>query len=192
MTKKTLGIIVFIVASLLMCLAFFKQDKDQQTLEIFLTWLGSLTALYGIWLTYVQIMSVKQTAETTKKAVESSSQLINKILSVSEITKGTKVIQEVQTYFLHQKNELALLRMKDLKAILIQIKYNQELARFTKIDTYTSLITDLSIDINNLNDSILGTKKGFNVVKANQNLSNIETVLTDFESKLKFSNNDTG
>jgi len=115
---------------------------------------------------------------------------INQVLSISEISKASKVIQEIQTSILHEKSELALIRMKDLKQILIQVKYNRDLTEYTSINSYIQHITDLSIDINNVNDLLLGKKTGVNFSKVNQNLESLATVLIEFENKLKFERHD--
>ena len=126
----------------------------------------------------------------TKNAVDSSMQRINQVLSVSEISRAVKVAQEIQTSILNSKDEVALIRMKDLKHILIQVKYNQRLLEFTTNESYVQHITDLSIDINNINDCLIGKKKGVNYSKINQKLENLATVLSEFENRLKYEKHD--
>lgn len=145
-----------------------------------------------MWLAYEQILSLKKSSEETKLAVIESLNRIDQILSVSELSKANKIIQEIQTSNSNSKHEISLLRMRDLKNILIQIKYNKDLNDYTETGLYNQNITDLSIDINNLNDLIIGKKKGINSSKLNSNLEDLATTLSEFENKLKFERNDIG
>ncbi|RYX81695.1 hypothetical protein EON73_04680 [bacterium] len=177
---------VFIIGSITISLIYYNLKADLKNIVNFFTLYGTFASLFGLYLAYLQIQSIKQTSEETKKAVENSLMRINQVLSVSEISKASKVIQEIQTCILNEKHEVAIIRMKDLKQILIQVKYNGDLIKQTSDNSYNQHITDLSIDINNINDLLLGKKLGVNFSKVNHNLESLATVLTDFESKLKF------
>lgn len=181
---------VFIIGSIIISLIYFNLKSELKNIVNFFTLYGTFASLFGLWLAYLQIQSIKETSEETKKAVEDSLVRINQVLSISEISKASKVIQEIQTSILHEKSELALIRMKDLKQILIQVKYNRDLTEYTSINSYIQHITDLSIDINNVNDLLLGKKTGVNFSKVNQNLESLATVLIEFENKLKFERHD--
>jgi hypothetical protein len=182
--KKT--ILVFGLGTIaVLCLFYFLESKDK-TLVNFFTLFGTFASLFGLWLAYMQILSLKISNDATKLAVDKSLNRINQVLSVSELSKANKIIQEIQSSNINNKHELSLLRMKDLKHILIQIKFNTELNIYTETNTYNKNITDLSIDISNLNDFILGTKRGVNFSKLNSNLEELSTTLSEFENKLKF------
>lgn len=182
--KKT--ILVFGLGTIaVLCLFYILESKDK-TLVNFFTLFGTFASLFGLWLAYMQILSLKISNDATKLAVDKSLNRINQVLSVSELSKANKIIQEIQSSNINNKHELSLLRMKDLKHILIQIKFNTELNIYTETNTYNKNITDLSIDISNLNDFILGTKRGVNFSKLNSNLEGLSTTLSEFENKLKF------
>ncbi|MGI4021989.1 MAG: hypothetical protein ACRYFA_10820 [Janthinobacterium lividum] len=181
---------VFIIGSIIISVIYYNLRTELKNIVNFFTLYGTFASLFGLWLAYLQIQSIKETSEETKKAVESSLLRINKVLSISEISKASKVIQEIQTSILNDKSELALIRMKDLKQILIQVKFNGDLVEYTSHESYNQHITDLSIDINNINDLLLGKKLGVNFSKINQNLENLITVLIEFENKLKFERHD--
>ncbi len=182
--KKT--ILVFVIGTIIIFGLFYFLNSEEKTLINFFTLFGTFASLYGLWLAYMQILSLKISNESTKKAVDKSLNRINQVLSVSELSKANKIIQEIQTSNINSKHELSLIRMKDLKHILIQIKFNSELNIYTETSTYNKNITDLSIDISNLNDFILGTKRGVNFSKLNSNLEELSTTLSEFENKLKF------
>ncbi|MFH6963575.1 hypothetical protein ACHRVK_14365 [Flavobacterium plurextorum] len=185
------SIIIFIIGlGLTISLFYYFLEVKNRTILNFLSLFGTFTSLYGLWLAYEQILSLKKSSEETKNAVIDSLKKIDQILSVSELSKANKIIQEIQTSNSNSKHELSLLRMRDLKNILIQIKYNKDLNSYTETGLYIQNIADLSIDINNLNDLIIGKKKGINSSKLNSNLEHLATTLSEFENKLKFERND--
>ena len=55
-----------------------------------------------------------------------------------------------------------------------------------KKNEYEDSIIDLSIDINNISDSLLKTKKTVNYLKVNSNLEGLSTKISELENKLKF------
>ena len=175
--KKT--IIYFIIGTILIAFLFSYLAKNDRTIVNFFTLFGTFTSIFGLWIAYIQIISLKITNEKTKLAVENSLNKINQMLSVSELSKAIKIIQEIQTSNINGKHEVSLIRMKDLKSILIQIKYNSELNIYTETGVYNQNITDISIDINNLNDLLIGKKKSqtcpqmAKVAPANSKPSNI-------------------
>ena len=147
---------------------------------------GSYLSLFGIIMSFHQIYDLKQINDQTQKEVKLSLTKINNFLSISELSKSLKIIDEIQSSLRSNKNEIALIRMKDLKYILIQTKHNKDLHIYTKSEDYTKLIVDLSIDISNLSDNILKPQKTINITKVNSNLENIATNISELENKLKF------
>jgi len=182
------AIIILVIVLLISGFVFFYVlTAIERTILNFLSLFGTFLSLYGLYLAYVQILDIKRINEGINIAVTDSLNRINQVLSVSELSKANKIIQEIQTSNLNDKYELSLLRMKDLKYILIQIKSNVELNIYTATDVYNKNITDLTIDIHNLNYLVLGKKKnGVNSTKLNSNLEELSTILTEFENKLKF------
>lgn len=192
LTKERIIVVAsFIIGTLIMSLIFYYLPIKDKTVVNAFTLFGTFFSLFGLAVAYIQIHSISQTSKQTKIAVEKSLLRINQVLSVSELSKANKTIQEIQSFIIHQKHEIALMRMKDLKAILIQVKYNEDLFEYTNNGVYNQNITDLGSDINNIHDLIVGNKKGLNFSKLNQNLENLATTLTDFENKLKYKEHDT-
>jgi hypothetical protein len=189
--NKIIAIIVFIIGTIIVSTFYYSLNPELKNVVNFFTIFGTFATLFGLLLAYLQIQSIKQTSKQTNAAIEKSLVRINQILSISEISKASKIIQEIQTSVNQSKNEMALLRMRDLKQILIQVKYNPDLLEYTNNGTYNKNITDLSIDINNMNDLILGNKMNVSLSKINQNLECLATILSEFENKLKFENHDT-
>jgi hypothetical protein len=184
---KTRIVVVFLLGTLLITLFYINLESSSKNVVNFFTLYGTFATLFGLWLTYLQIKTISETNYFTTMEVRKSLDRINQVLSVSDLSRANKIIQEIQSSILNSKIELALLRAKDLKTILIQVKYNEQLTEFTQSELYNQNITDLGSDIINMNDFVLAGKKGVNFSKINKNLENLATVLTDFESKLKTS-----
>jgi len=182
------AIIILVIGLLISGFVFFYVLKAvEQTILNFLSLFGTFLSLYGLYIAYVQILDIKRINEGINVAVTNSLNRINQVLSVSELSKANKIIQEIQTSNLSDKYELSLLRMKDLKHILIQIRSNEELNIYTETSVYNKNITDINIDITNLTNLVLGKKKnGVNPTKLNSNLEDLATILSEFENKLKF------
>lgn len=182
--KQTL--VFFTIGTILIVILFNLITEKERTIVNFFTLFGTFASIFGLWIAYIQIISLKKTNEQTKIAVENSLNKINQMLSVSELSKAIKLIQEIQTSNNNGKHEVSLIRMKDLKAILIQIRFNLDLNIYTETNSYNQNITDISININNMNDLLTGKKKGLNFSRLNSNLEELSTTISEFENKLKF------
>ncbi len=187
---KNSTILFFSVGLLIIVILYYNLPSDVRNIINFISIFGTFFSLFGIILAFLQLESIKQINTKTNKDVKISLNKINDVLSISEISKAIKIIQEIQSYLHYQKSELCLLRMKDLKQILIQIKHNNYLNDFTNNEDYEKYIVDLSIDINNISDNIFKPNRPVNFSKINSNLEDVSTKLSDFENKLKFSENE--
>jgi len=152
--------------------------------------MGTYSSVYGIFVAYIQILSVKESANVTKQEVEKANKKVIKILSISDLSKAIKIVQEVQTNLVSGREELSIIRLKDLKSILIQLKYNKELKTLTTEETYTDLLSKISIHMTNINNDLIGSKEGYNKGTVISDLEEIENQLNEFEGKLKFENHD--
>ena len=138
----------------------------------------------------MQILSIRQTAEITQGKVDESIKKIHNTLSISDLSKAIKLVHEIQNYIKYGQKESAILRMKDLKSILIQLKYNDSLKYHTAEKAFGTLLGDLSINLTNLTGEGIGTKTGaVDTNKILSDLEKIETQLSEFEGQLKFGSN---
>lgn len=185
------AILLFVLGTVVIYCLFINLSDHEITVANAFTLFGTYFSLYGLVVAYLQIQSIKGISTETKDAVDASAKKVNQIISVSELSKSNKVVQEIQIYLQDNKFELALVRMKDLKAILIQIQYNEHLADYVNDKLYNVNITDLATDMNNLYDHMTGGKKGINFSKLNQNMENLSTTLSQFENQLKYKKYDT-
>ncbi|WP_449438810.1 hypothetical protein [Pedobacter steynii] len=156
---RILAILTFIWGNIIMGALYFFLDEKDKTIINFISLFGTFLSVYGLAFAYFQIMSIHATGLQIKSEIERSMLRINQVLSISELSKAGKIIHEIQTYIINQKYEVSLIRMKDLKSILIQIKYNEELSEYTSQGIYNQNITDLGSDINNINDLLTGKRR---------------------------------
>lgn len=187
--SKAEGTVFFLLGVVVLVTFILLPIKDRTVVNGF-TLFGTFFSLVGLWLAYSQIKNLSSRSQEIQSAVEESFQRVNQILSVSDLSKAYKIIHETQQYLQTEKYELALLRMKDLKGILIQFKFNKELMMYTDDKIYNTNITDLGSDLNNLTEMLYGKKSGLNFSKMNQNLENLATTITEFENKLKYTGHD--
>ncbi|WP_374460242.1 hypothetical protein [Chryseobacterium taeanense] len=183
---QIITMLIFIIGFLGLFFYYNNLDKIFKNSLNLITIFGTYLSLFGIIMSFIQIYDLKAINDKTQKEVNESLKKINNILSVSELSKSLKIVDEIQSSLRANKNEVALIRMKDLKYVLIQIKHNKSLEKYTANDEYSDLLIDLSIDISNLSDNIFKPHKNINVTKVNLNLEKISTKFSELENKLKF------
>jgi len=182
---------IYIIGFLLFSgLFYFGLNETERTLINYFSIMGTYSSVYGIVVAYFQILSVKETTENTKKKVEDANNRVMKLLSVSDISKAIKIVHEVQNYLLSNKDESSIIRLKDLKSILIQLKYNTEIGTLANTSDFTDSLATISIHMENLNHNLIGSKSGLNKGKIISDLEIIENQLNEFEGILKFGNYD--
>ncbi|MES2765341.1 MAG: hypothetical protein V4642_05710 [Bacteroidota bacterium] len=186
MNRNTALILLLILILVGFTIVLWYLDPVDRTKINILAIIGTLISIYGLALAYLQIHSLRETAEKTEKAVNAANERINQILSVSELSKTIQSVREVQNYIKSEKYELAQLRMKDVKSVLIQVKHNIELFELTNSDEYKTAFSDFIIDLNNLSSHVLTDKRGVNFKKIIANLESISSLLSEFENKLKY------
>lgn len=179
-------ILLFVIGLLIIIIIYYNLQATDKNIINFISLFGTYLSVFGLILAFLQLESIKKINEKTQTEVQISLQRVNDVLAISEISKSIKIIQEIQSYLHSQKSELSLIRMKDLKQILIQVKHNNNLLEFTNHSDYEKSIVDLSIDINNISDSIFKPNRAVNYSKINSNLEELSTTLSNFENKLKF------
>jgi hypothetical protein len=184
---------IFMLGLLLVGLLYFVffDQKDQNMING-ITVLGTYLSLLGIVISYFQIKSVKDINEKTKTAIEISLQRLNQLVVVADLSKAIKIIEEIQQ-FIQQKNyAIVLIRMKDLKSILIQAKHNEEANKLIEYESFCINLNELIVDIKNMHEFTTGYKKtNLNFSKITNHLEDLSTTLTAFEHKLKNIKNDS-
>lgn len=174
----------FLIGGLCVYIFFRQLSSNEQTILNLFSLLGTYASIFGLVIALVQIFRLKQISEITQLEVQSTQKRINQLVSVAELSKANKIIQEIQHFISTDKYDLCLLRMRDLKEIVIQSKCSSDLHKFTSTTEYNEIIQKLSEDLVNISDFVK-TKKRVNLSVINKNLENISTTILKFENNLK-------
>lgn len=185
------SILYYFIGLIVITILFFSFFEEVEITKInYISIFGTFTSIYGLIVAYLQILSVKKTSELMKNEVEKANKNTIKIISISDLSKAIKLVQEIQQYLLSDKTESAVIRLKDLKSILINLKYNDQLKFFTDKKDYKDSLGNISINITNLNNELLKIKSEISKSKIISDLEKVESQLGEFEGHLKFKKND--
>jgi hypothetical protein len=182
---KTISI--FIIGLLLISLLFFAVfEQKVQNMINGITVFGTYLSVFGIFISYLQIKSAAAINLETKYAIEKSLEKMNQLILVADLSKANKIIDEIQQYIVHEYYQIALIRMKDLKSILIQAEQNKDIYATMLDNCFTNNLDTLKADIISLHQFTTGFKKsGLNFSKISIHLEELSTSLTAFEHQLK-------
>lgn len=146
---------------------------------------GSIASFFGLIIALLQIKSVKEITTATQRAIaETRAQLIINI-SISELAKAVKLIEQIQTYFGYGKYDLAYIRLQDLRILLVQFGGNEQFLATTGRNSYEDLLQNIGIHLVNLYDAVF-REKIIRIAIVNQTLEKAVGVLVSFENELKF------
>jgi hypothetical protein len=163
---KTLTILLFFVGLVLTIIVFFFYLKVRPNAINLISLVGSFASVYGICVGVLQIISVKKSIGLTNTAISSTVEKIETSLTISELSSASKLIEEIQAYLTANEYSVSLVRLKDLKEIIIEHSF-----RITEFDKLIPIITD---DVNNLSKKVNESKK-IRVQKIRENLETIKT-----------------
>ena len=163
---------------------------QEKTIINLISLLGTYISIYGILLAYLQILSLRQLTLKTQEAVKTSSESIQRVLSVAELSKIKKLIEEIQQYLHNDNFNGSVIRMNDLKENLIQNKYVPQLARHTSTKHYREVISNTGVDINTLNDKVSKPQVIIDKSIIMRNLEKAKSTILEFENELKYKNDE--
>jgi len=186
MLKKP-TIYIFVAGLILSYLFYIKIIPENNRNEInLMSVFGTYLSVFGIIIAYIQILSIKQETIKTQNAIKSSLDQVRRVLSISELSKTKKLIEEIQQYLQNDKFDASSLRMHDLKENLIQNKYISHLTKQTEAKSYRDLIANVGIDINTLHDKISIPVAVIDKSIIMQNLEKVKSAILEFENILKY------
>jgi hypothetical protein len=158
---------------------------SERTLPNYATIIGTILSLIGLTIAYVNIIALKKSAVETALKIEQALLKFNQLNSVSEISKAIKTNQEIQIFIRSGKIELAHLRTLDLKYMLLHFNSNAHLSELTNDETYQQLVIEFGIDLTSINDNLISPKRKVDFSKVTNNLEQLSTYLTQFETRIK-------
>jgi len=108
----------------------------------------------------------KKNILVTNIAIDTTVTKIEKVLTISELSSSTKLIEEIQAYLTANDFSVSLVRLKDLKEIIIVNSY--------KYSEFHKLIPIITEDVNNLSKKV-NEAKTIKIQKIRENLETIKT-----------------
>ena len=185
--EQKLTVIIFLVLTLIAIILFvnFRSQKDSY-FDFISVW-GSAASIGGFIFLFFQVKSQQALTKEVNQKIEDTKNLLTRIASISDISKGTKIAEQAQDFLKVQKFELASLRLKDLREILIQMRNYDEKHEVIKYgdSIHSRHISNINIDLNNIHDYLLKKKSSINEVQIIHNLEEVGTFITEFEIKIK-------
>lgn len=174
---SAIGIIVCGGLSLL----FYRQGRNPTEI---LAAVGSVASLFGLLIALVHILAVKRVTDATHNAVkETKEQLISRI-SLADVAKASRIVEQIQTQLVNKKFELAHLRLQDLRALLMQFRAGHLLKDGVN-EQYDELLKSMGIHSENLYGAIY-KKKMIDITVINHTLQGVIDILVTAENDLTF------
>lgn len=151
----------------------------------YLNIIGLLLSILGIAIAYIQILSLKQITEATRKEVKASIQLNNAILLISDISKKVSMISEIQGFIRDGKIEMCILRIKDLKILFNDLLNHEEFKSLVNKKEFTNSQTNLNLDLHNFQKHLINEANKIDKGIVIENLEGLSSLLLNVEVKLK-------
>lgn len=149
---------------------------------------GSIASIVGILFAIYQILKIKSNAEITRISVEETRNDIERILSIADLAKSNETIKLIQDSIAREKYEIALLRLQELKLMIIEFKEIPLLDVDDFKSKMSDLIIKLGIDIISLHNCVISNDNRFRPEIVLEHLETTSEILTEIKSKLKYIN----
>ncbi|MCU0340184.1 MAG: hypothetical protein MUE30_09870 [Spirosomaceae bacterium] len=156
-----------------------------RTLVNYVSIIGSIASTAGLFLAYIQILTIKEETQKTRARLDASIHQVQRVLMTADLDRSVKIIQDAQNYLNQEKLEIAYVRMKDLRSLLLSFKGNADFQKLTNQSLFHHYFTDLQIDLDNLKIYLLDHSRKINLPRILQHLEAFEVQLIDFENELK-------
>jgi len=184
--KIRIGGIIALVLSAILCFIETKWEFGS-----YISIIGSIASLYGIGVAYLQIKSVGEIAEETQAVVNNKLSELNNHLTLADLSRIHSMGKEIQAFIHSSKYEVSLVRLRDFKEELVQLKQNDNLFNEDQLNKLNVSVKDLGIDIANLNTNYK-KKDQISNETIHEHLDDALSLLAEIEGILKYKNYDTG
>ena len=158
MNKKIICYVVSFVVLIGICLILHHVYEKTDT---YVSIIASAASVVGVTISIMEIVGVKSKTEAIEVSLKETRTSIGSFLTSSEVKKMSSEIDEIEAYLHSQKNELALLKLKDLKNYLCE-SHAYIKSRIQEIDdTYPDsdlqqVIFNLGMDVQTLHKVVNG------------------------------------
>ena len=153
-----------------------------------MNWLSIVADIFTIialLVTLYQLFTMKKISIATRDAILSTRKDIERSLTIHDIAKYNESIKLIQKDIQANKWDFALLRMKELRATIIELNEIPYLKETTELQSFHNAKMQLGIDIYNINRQLLTNSKGkLSPDKISNTLEELSTMLITIKSKI--------
>ncbi|MEO5909703.1 MAG: hypothetical protein ABIP95_02390 [Pelobium sp.] len=185
MTYRIKVLLSALASVFLFIIIYFVLPKGDRIIINFITIIGVILSLLGILIAYFQILSVKNVAIETQNRIKENIIQNNKILTLSDLSRKAAMIDEILGYLRNDKIDLCILRMKDLKILINNLKNQEQYYSLVSKKQFREIFENFNIDLYNFQTCHLENKKKMDMAVVIKNFENLSTLFLDLEIKLK-------
>ena len=173
-----------LIVLILSCVAvFFISEEENATCSDYISGVGSVASVYAILIALWQIRQTRTVAQAAADAAREKSKEIDKFLSFANINRHIEISNSILQYLSSGQYEAAIIKMDQLKELLIDLKENKLIDGDDWKTAHMSIIK-LGTDVLSLRKQL----SGYNCLDENViiiHVSNINTFLQEISAKLK-------
>lgn len=163
--------------------ALFRDGKDW---SVIISAVSSVAGIFGLPLVLIQLYAVKRVANAAAEAARDTAARLDLAISIADVVRATKMIEQVQSYAGDAKYELARSRLQDVRTVLLQLGTHPNFNSIVEEQNYNRLVGKVGVDLNNLYAVIYDPDQRFDAEKMSRTLESIVATLVKFEHRMKF------
>jgi len=148
--------------------------------------IGSVASVIGLIHVWLQVTKAISISNASKNAAENARDKVMAFISIVDLTKLLKTIQETQKYNRHKEFSLSHLRMQELREGLQIIRSNPKYSSVISDKKMSGMISMMSTDICSLDKQLVSKGEQIDISILNNNLDSILKELDVLNSKLRF------
>lgn len=180
---------IFILSSFFILLIYlcFKYSYliDDELLKTLST-IGNIVTVFGFFIMIFQISNAISIAQASKNVAETTREKINSYLSIVDIAKLHKTIQEIQRYNRNKEFSLSLIKMQEVREGLQAINCNVSFEQMVDKTKIINHIANLAIDMSSIERHLILKTKEINQILLNKNLDSILEDIGSLMSEIRF------
>lgn len=155
------------------------------TVSDFITIIGFSITLLGFAATLWQIHETKSVAKSASDSARLTSNRINQIFTLSNLSKYTQLIKLIIENIYDKKFLNAADKLSDIRDVLIEIKNNSTALKHTDSNSLDLYINNLNSDMSSLRQLSRGQDVNIDIKGLETRIDQIHVVLKTVESKMK-------
>jgi hypothetical protein len=148
---------------------------------------GSVLSATGVYLAIEQLKKTQKAAEAARDASQAAERGIARNVLIADISVSGKMIDEIKAFLRSCKYELALVRVSDLTAIIIQLQHVGTVDAAKPDHRAREALTSLSVLRDLLEEKLYDECVVIDTAKVNSELARISDRLGHWVGRRKFS-----